>query len=151
MTGFYHVCFAVPDLAAIRATGISGNITADVRDADLVITLRTYLRRKPPALREAEERSLPVYVIKSNTEDQIEQVLLQFSPGAERGVRRDPMVDVSRETEDATTRVIDEGRPVELPPANSYVRRVQHQLATRYNLESRSAGKEPNRRVQILP
>ena len=42
-------------------------------------------------------------------------------------------------------------RPIELPPANSYVRRVQHQLATRYNLDSRSAGKEPNRRVRILP
>ena len=46
---------------------------------------------------------------------------------------------------------MEEGRPVELPPANSYVRRVQHQIATRYNLDSTSAGKEPQRRVRILP
>ena len=61
------------------------------------------------------------------------------------------MAEVFRETEDAIARVMEEGRPIELPPANSYVRRVQHQLATRYNLESRSSGKEPNRRVRILP
>ncbi|MCA9822548.1 MAG: hypothetical protein KC470_08085, partial [Dehalococcoidia bacterium] len=28
---------------------------------------------------------------------------------------------------------------------------VQHEIAGRYNLDSRSAGKEPNRRVRILP
>ena len=61
------------------------------------------------------------------------------------------MTEVFRETEDAVAKVIEEGRPIELPPANSYVRRVQHQIATRYNLESQSSGKEPNRRVRILP
>jgi len=136
----------------MRNAGTNVDIVHDVREADVVITLRTYYRRKPPALREAEERSVPVYVIKSNTALQIEQVLHQFQPGGgERGVRRDPMVDVFRETEDAIARVMEEGRPVELPPANSYVRRVQHQLATRYNLDSKSAGKEPNRHVRILP
>ncbi|HEU5440351.1 MAG TPA: R3H domain-containing nucleic acid-binding protein [Ktedonobacterales bacterium] len=38
---------------------------------------------------------------------------------------------------------------VDLMPQNAYVRRLQHQIAGRYNLESRSAGREPNRRVQI--
>jgi predicted RNA-binding protein Jag len=38
----------------------------------------------------------------------------------------------------------------ELPPANAYIRRLQHQMATRYNLLSRSRGKEPNRRVKIF-
>ena len=38
----------------------------------------------------------------------------------------------------------------ELPPANAYIRRLQHQMATRYNLISRSRGKEPNRRVKIF-
>ncbi|MCC6381352.1 MAG: AAA family ATPase [Dehalococcoidia bacterium] len=135
---------------AIRSTGVPAEMVADVRDADAVVTLRTYYRRKPPALRDAEERSIPIYVIKSNTAYQMEQVLLQFR-GGEHTVRRDPMVDVFRETEDAIARVIEEGRPIELPPANSYVRRVQHQLATRYNLDSRSSGKEPFRRVKILP
>jgi stage III sporulation protein SpoIIIAA len=138
---------------AMRATGVSIEMVNDVREADTVVTMRSYYRRKPAAIREAEERSLPIYVVKSNTAYQLEQVLLQFRGDGEggRGVRRDPMVDVFKETEDAIARVMEEGRPIELEPANSYVRRVQHQIATRYNLDSTSAGKEPQRRVQLLP
>ncbi len=138
---------------AARATGIPVEMTGDVREAEAVITMRSYYRRKPPSLREAEERSLPIYVVKSNTAYQLEQVLLQFrgEEGGTNAPRRDPMADVFRDTEDAIARVMQEGRPIELPPANSYVRRVQHQIATRYNLDSRSSGKEPLRRVRILP
>jgi stage III sporulation protein SpoIIIAA len=141
---------------AMRSTGVPVEVVDDVREADAVVTLRAYYRRKPPAIREAEERAVPIYVAKNNTGYQLEQLLLQFrgsgsGAGEERAVRRDPMVDVFKETEEAIAKVMEEGRPIELPPANSYVRRVQHQLATRYNLGSTSSGKEPNRRVRLLP
>jgi hypothetical protein len=136
---------------AIRSTGVPVEMVQDVREADAVMTLRSYYRSKPPAIREAEERSLPIYVIKSNSGYQMEQALLQFRGGERGGVRRDPIAEMYRETEDAIARVMEEGRPIELPPANSYVRRLQHQMAMRYNLDSRSSGKEPFRRVRILP
>ncbi len=138
---------------AMRQTGVAIEMVNDVREADAVVTMRSYYRRKPAAIHDAEERSLPIYVVKSNTAYQLEQVLLQFRGEGEggRGVRRDPMVEVFKETEDAIAKVMEEGRPVELEPANSYVRRVQHQIATRYNLDSKSSGKEPQRRVKILP
>ncbi len=139
---------------AARSVDANIELVDDPADADAVITLRNYYRSKPPALRAAEERNLPLYVVKSSGLYQLEQALLQLrgdrGAGA-RGPKRDPMVDVFRETEEAIAKVLEEGRPVELPPANSYVRRVQHQLANRYNLESRSSGKEPMRRVKILP
>ncbi|MEX1102790.1 MAG: R3H domain-containing nucleic acid-binding protein, partial [Dehalococcoidia bacterium] len=125
-------------------------LVEDIRDADALMTLRSYYRRKPAAVRDAEERSLPIYVIKANTGYQMEQALLQFR-GGNRSVRQDPMTEVYKEAEDAIARVIEEGRPVELEPANSYVRRIQHELAGRYNLESKSSGKEPQRRVTVLP
>jgi stage III sporulation protein SpoIIIAA len=141
---------------AIRSAGVAVQVVDELSQADVVLTMRSYYRSKPAALREAEERNIPMYVVKSNSTFQLEQVLLQFrgdgdGDGSARGARRDPMVDVFRETEDAIAKVIEEGRPIELPPANSYVRRVQHQLATRYNLDSSSSGKEPLRRVKILP
>ena len=141
-----------------RSLGVNVAVVDNVRDAEAVITLRSYIRRKPQALRDAEERNLPVYVMKSNTAFQIEQVLLQFrgpngdgSPADFNPVRRDPLSEIYRVTEEAIQRVMHEGRPIELEPANSFVRRVQHQIAERYNLESRSSGKEPMRRVRILP
>jgi len=139
---------------AIRSTGVNVQIVEDVQGADAVLTLRPHYRTRGGAIREAEERALPIYVIKTNTVFQMEQALLQFRPGSEDGiaaVRTDPLTEAFRATEDAIARVIDEGRPIELPPASSYVRRIQHELAGRYNLESRSSGREPNRRVRILP
>ena len=133
---------------AIQETGVPVQLVDDLRRAHALITLRHSYRRKPPPVREAEERSLPIYVIKSNTLFQMEQVLLQF-----RGqrVRRDPVAAAYREAEDAIAQVLSEGRPLELAPANSYIRRVQHELAGRFNLESESHGAEPERRVRILP
>jgi predicted RNA-binding protein Jag len=55
-----------------------------------------------------------------------------------------------QEAEDAITNVLNHGDPsIELTPQNAYIRRLQHQLAQRYNLVSRSAGREPYRRVRI--
>ena len=39
---------------------------------------------------------------------------------------------------------------MELTPQNAYIRRLQHQLAQRYNVSSRSMGREPHRRVRIF-
>jgi hypothetical protein len=140
---------------AVRATGANVELVDDVAEADALITLRSYYRNKAATVREAEERALPIYVIKTNSNFQMEQALAQFRPsqaGDDRPlVRTDPMTEAYRTIEDAVARVIDEGRPIELPPANSYIRRLQHEVASRYNLESRSSGREPNRRVRILP
>jgi predicted RNA-binding protein Jag len=38
---------------------------------------------------------------------------------------------------------------IELAPQNAYVRRLQHELAERASLSSRSSGHDPVRRVQI--
>ena len=38
---------------------------------------------------------------------------------------------------------------IELAPQNAYVRRLQHELAERASLSSRSTGHDPVRRVQI--
>jgi predicted RNA-binding protein Jag len=41
--------------------------------------------------------------------------------------------------------------PVELSPQNAYIRRLQHQMAERANIVSRSRGREPYRRVRLYP
>ncbi|MGH2610435.1 MAG: AAA family ATPase, partial [Tepidiformaceae bacterium] len=46
---------------AIRTMQAPVEIVEDIRDADALMTLRSYYRRKPTAVREAEERSLPIY------------------------------------------------------------------------------------------
>jgi len=132
---------------AIHQMGMPATIVEHLVDADALITLRSYYRRKPQVLRDAEEHSIPIYVIKSNTVFQMEQCLLSMR--SERG--RDPVLSALQEAEKAIGQVMKAERPIELSPQNAYIRRLQHMLAQRYNLTSRSLGQEPHRRVRILP
>ena len=135
-------------LQAIRDTGSGATLAERLEDADIVLTDRSYYRRKPQALRDAEARGIPIFVLKSNTLLQMQQALLS-SQGGLGG--EDPVLDAMTEAEEAIHAVIERDRPVELAPQRAYIRRLQHELAQRFNLSSQSRGREPQRRVRILP
>ncbi len=137
---------------AIRETGARAGIAEELGDADTVMTLRSYFRRKPQALRDAESRGIPIYVLKANTVVQMEQGLLSMQHRIEPGANGSaPVAHALRETEDAITGMLNRSEhSVELSPQNAYIRRLQHQMAQRYNLTSRSEGQEPYRRVRIF-
>ena len=132
---------------AIRQMGMAAAIVDHLGDADALITLRSYYRRKPQLLRDADDRGVPVYVIKSNTVLQMEQCIVSMR--GERG--QDPVLTALQEAEEAIGDVMKGRRSAELSPQNAYIRRLQHMLAQRYNLTSQSLGQEPQRRVRILP
>ncbi len=132
---------------AIRQMGMAAVIVDQLGDADALITLRSYYRRKPQLLRDADDRGVPVYVIKSNTVLQMEQCIVSMR--GERG--QDPVLTALQEAEEAIGDVMKGRRSAELSPQNAYIRRLQHMLAQRYNLSSQSLGQEPQRRVRILP
>ena len=118
----------------------------DLDDAEAVVTLRNYYRRKPSALRDAEANGVPIYVLKTNTILQMQNLLASLFD-----LEADPSEAALRETAEAIGLVQASGQSVELLPQNAYVRRLQHQMAERNNLMSRSRGAEPNRRVELLP
>jgi hypothetical protein len=131
---------------AIRELQLPVVVARTVDDADVVITLRSQYRQKPAALREAEERTLPIYVLKSNTVLQMEACLTSLY-----ALQADPREAAMRETEEAIGLVMRDAKPIELSPQNAYIRRLQHQMAERANLVSRSRGREPFRRVRLYP
>ena len=60
------------------------------------------------------------------------------------------MTAALREAEDAIAAVSFGEKPeVELSPQSSYIRKVQHELATRHGQRSSSRGREPYRRVIV--
>lgn len=131
---------------AIRELKVPAYITKDSGNADVVLTLKAHSRKEPTKLREASSGDLPVYVIKSNTYTQIANVLRSIFQVSEFHAEESSL----REAEDAIERLL-EGNDeyVELMPQTSYVRRLQHQLATENQLVSESIGTEPYRRVRI--
>ena len=152
---------------AIEQLGVPAVVVRDSRDADLVMTLKNYFRRKPQPIRDAEMHGTPVYVLRANTAVQMEAVLTGLFPSARtpRGDERasvrgepaptrapqrdDPVLRAMTEAEEAISAVMQGEDAIALAPQPTQVRRLQHQLAERYNVASRSRGREPHRRVEI--
>ena len=131
---------------AVRELGVPVTVARELDEADAVVTLRNYYRRKPAALRDAESHGVPIYVLKTNTILQMENMLASLFD-----LEANPQEAALRETAEAIGLVQASGRPVELAPQNAYVRRLQHQMAEKNALMSRSRGSEPNRRVELIP
>jgi stage III sporulation protein SpoIIIAA len=133
----------------IRAMHLPIVMTEDPNDADVVLTLKNYYRRKPQPLRDAEANGTPIYVLRGNSGGQIEEGLGRIAQMDRASTSA--TTSALQETEDAISSVLEQSKPIELSPQSAYIRRLQHQLAERYNLGSRSLGREPYRRVQIFP
>jgi len=170
----------LPPLRTLRIYpyGVSGNrlreaaeglrlpaiIVKDLDEADVMLTLRSYYRRRPRAISEAEKRGIPIYVLRGNTVAQMESCLMDVfglesensgeTPSRpsdrENALRRpDPLALAMEETEAAIEKVLAGSRSIELSPQNAYIRRQQHQIASEAGLISRSHGRTPRRRVTI--
>ena len=131
---------------AIRDLQLPVQIAREVDEADVVMTLKNEYKQKTPMLREAEERALPIYVLKANTVPQMQSSLTSIF-----SLEIDPREAALRETEEAIGMVLNNSEPIELSPQNAYIRRLQHQMAERANIVSRSRGREPFRRVRLYP
>jgi len=148
---------------AARHLSVPVVITNNEKEADAVMTLKNYYRRQPERLQQAEQERKLIIILKNNTVAQMQHALARIFDVNETPVLEeiggendpaasdDPTKQALLETEDVIHRFLNKGlTTAELPPANAYIRRLQHQMANRYNLLSRSRGKEPNRRVKIF-
>ncbi len=119
----------------------------EVNEADLIMTLKSYYRKKPQPLRDAERLGLPIYVLRANTILQMESSLAEIF---EIEMEADPLGLAIREAEEAIHVVRDGSTAVELTPQAAYIRRMQHQMAEKAQLSSHSWGREPYRKVKIF-
>lgn len=138
---------------AIIESRLPAYIARDIADADVVIALKATYKREPGKMREASQRRLPVSVVRSNTYAQIANSVREIF-GMKPDVieeTEDELDEGLNEVQDAVELVKRNGEAIELAPANSYTRRLQHQIVERHQLTSESVGVDPQRRVRILP
>ena len=133
---------------AAHRLGVPALIARDITEADIVMTLRTYYRSRQQPITEAEARGVPIYVLRANTINQMEQSLAEIFNLSEGGDQN--FNEVTNQTESAIQAVLNGQRWVDLPPATSSIRRIQHEMARQAQLVSHSYGKDPNRRVRIF-
>ena len=118
-------------------------------EADVLVTLKSYYRKRRQLINDAERRRTPVYVLRANTTNQMESFLIQVM-NLEAPSAIDPFEAAIAEAERGIELIQAGQSSVDLRPVGSAIRRYQHQMVRQANLVSHSYGKEPNRYVRIF-
>ena len=137
-------------LQAAKQLKVPAKVVRNLKDADALLTLRRYYRERQQPVIEAEQRGLPIFVLRSNTSQQMEQFLVDFFNLTNvnlNTIQEGAMVD---QTQAAIQAVLNGERWVDLEPASSTIRRLQHEMVRQADLISHSYGTEPNRHVRIF-
>lgn len=136
-------------MQAAKRLSVPAIVVRELAEADSLITLRTYYRSRQQTILEAEQRGMPIYVLRANTNSQIEQLLAELFNLAYQAGPPEEWDEYSNQTQAAIQMVLSGERHVDLAPATAAIRRMQHEMARQAQLTSHSYGKEPNRRVRI--
>jgi stage III sporulation protein SpoIIIAA len=137
-------------LDAAKQLNVPVMVARNLSDASVLVTLRRYYRERQQPVVEAEKRGMPIFVLRSNTSQQMEQFLVDLfdlTRVPAQPVRDEVVVD---QTQAAIQAVLNGERWVDLQPASATIRRLQHEMARQADLVSHSYGKEPNRHVRIF-
>jgi len=135
---------------ASRRLGVPVLVMKNLEEAEALMTLRAYYRNRQQTILDAEERGLPIYVLRANTINQIEQSLADMFNLSLEGPTQNDWQDYTNVTRSAIESVMNGTRWVDLPPASAPIRRLQHEMARQAQLVSHSYGKDPNRYVRIF-
>jgi stage III sporulation protein SpoIIIAA len=135
---------------ASKKLGVPAVLVRDLRQANVLITLKSYYRKHQKPIVTAEEQGIPIYVLRSNSGTQIEQAFIELFNLNESPGRNTNLEDINTLTMEAVSAVRNGQRWVDLPPASARVRRIQHELVRQAELVSHSYGKEPNRHVRVF-
>ncbi|MGE0490314.1 MAG: R3H domain-containing nucleic acid-binding protein [Vulcanimicrobiota bacterium] len=130
---------------AIKTLGVSAEIVRTHDLADVVLTLKGAARKGSSRFDELARRNVPIHTIKANTVAQIQKFLKQYFSLGDLSVEELAL----REAEEAIRKVSASGRSIDLAPQTPAVRRLQHELAEKMALGSKSVGSEPYRHVRI--
>ena len=134
---------------AAKHLGVKLTIAETLEEADVLVTLKSYYRKRRRLINEAEQNNVSVYVLRANTVNQMERFLME-ALGLEVASSADPFEAAIDETERAIA-LVQSGQPsMDLRPVGSAIRRYQHELVRQANLVSHSYGKEPYRHVRVF-
>ena len=129
---------------ALHELRIPAVVVRDLSEADTVFALSGH-RDTKDLLREPGLGQ--VVGVRSDTYTQVLEAVRRSFAGSDVA-QEDFAV---QEAEQAAQRVLRDREAAELMPQNPYVRRLQHEVIAKHKLHSESTGRDPRRRVRILP
>jgi stage III sporulation protein SpoIIIAA len=134
---------------AAKHLGVKLAVVETLEEAEVLVTLKSYYRKRRRLINDAEQHNVSVYVLRANTVSQMERFLVE-ALGLEAPTSGDPFELAMAETERAIALVQSGQASADLRPAGSAIRRYQHEMVRQANLVSHSYGREPYRHVRVF-
>ena len=122
-------------------------VVGNLDEADIVVTVKNYYRKRPKMIGDAEKHGTTVHVLRASTAIQVDKFLSDLFGLTSEDT--DPYSIAMHDVQDAIQRVTTGTRSVDLNPQPPHIRRMQHELIREAQLISHSYGREPYRRVRI--
>jgi hypothetical protein len=148
----------------VRARQLPVEVVDSVALADAVLSLRQELGRDPHLRRQAQDLGLPILVVKSAAQPQLQRAMERLlerrrqlqadtdDAPASPGPLGDDAQAGLEECRLAVERVVlPHGQPVELLPRSPRVRLLQAELAGRYRLRTAVFGRGAEQRLRVFP
>ena len=136
---------------AIRRLRVPLRVVDDMKEAQALVTLKAHYRRRRAPVSNAESVGIPIYVLRSNTQHQIEKLLVDVFGLSDKGPSFSERSGLAKvETNTAIGMVRKGAKHIDLKPQRAKVRRQQHELIRRAKLVSHSYGVEPKRHVRVF-
>ncbi len=124
-------------------------IANELHEATFILTTKSKTGPKSKVQELAKTHGIPLHVIASQNNDDISKFLRSYF---KLTLPEESLEDETiREATLACKQVLKESRSLELAPRQGYLRRVQHQVANEFGLNSMSVGEDPNRRIRVYP
>lgn len=132
---------------AIRERKAPALITNDIHQADAVIGIKSTFQNRPGKLKELP-KSVPSYVVRSNTFSQISSAL----DDALRESRTEDEQGLAalNEAREAADKARQSGQSVDLQPQDDRTRMAQHREIEKQGMRSVAIGKGGKRRVRVM-
>ena len=111
-------------IQAAKRMGVPALIVKDAGEADVLVTLKSYYRDRQQAVMQAEQRGMPIFVLRANTVSQMEQFLSDLFNLSEVVPAAGELEMVKNQTQAAIAAVLNGERWVDLPPGPATVRGV---------------------------
>lgn len=130
-------------------------ITRNAEEADIVIAHKNFAKGGAKILNTAKEYRAQIFYVKTNSMAQIQKVLkdaLDIRPGDLSENESEFADDTEKALDEVKIAVkqISEGAAIiELNPQNTQIRKLQHELAEQYGLQSTSIGEGESRHLRI--
>ena len=130
-------------------------ITRNAEEADIVIAHKNFAKGGAKILNTAKEYRAQIFYVKTNSMAQIQKVLkdaLDIRPGDLSENESEFTDDTEKALDEVkmAAKQISEGATIiELNPQNTSIRKLQHELAEQYGLQSTSIGEGEKRHLRI--